>query len=83
MPRTELLRVTRWLDRLGYDCYVDSRLVDDSERKKGVPEAPALYRITGNCLTAEPKGRGWANIICASRKFEKAALTLRNLAIMV
>lgn len=83
MPRTELLQVTRWLDRLGYDCYVDSRLVDDNERKKGVLTAPALYRITGNCLTAEPKVRGWANVVCASRKFEKAALKLRNLATMV
>ncbi|KAL3777009.1 hypothetical protein ACHAW5_006981 [Stephanodiscus triporus] len=45
-PRTDLLKVTKWLDKLGYDCYVDSRRVDDSERGKGIPEAPVLYRIT-------------------------------------
>lgn len=82
-PQTELLHVTQWLDTLGYDCYIDSRLVDDGERKKGVPLAPALYRITGNCLTAEPNVRGWANVVCASRKFERVASRLRKLATMV
>jgi hypothetical protein len=57
--------------------------VDDGERKKGVPMAPALYRITGNCLTAEPNVRGWANVVCASRKFERVASRLRKLATMV
>ncbi|KAL3809859.1 hypothetical protein ACHAXA_000228 [Cyclostephanos tholiformis] len=82
-PRKDLLEVTSWLDGLGYDCYVDSRRVDNGERDKGVPDAPALYRITGNCLTEEPRVRGWANVVCASRKFKKAASMLRNLATMV
>ena len=83
-PRSDLLEVTGWLDALGYDCYLESKRVDDGERRKGVPDdAPALYRITGNCLTSEPRIRGWANVVCASRKFERAASTLRNLATMV
>jgi len=82
-PRKKLLEVTTWLDQLGYDCYLDTRLVDERERDKGVPEAPALYRITGDCLTEEPRVRGWANVVCASRKFGSVALMLRNLATMV
>jgi len=82
-PRKKLLEVTTWLDQLGYDCYLDTRLVDERERAKGVPEAPALYRITGGCLTEEPRVRGWANVVCAARKFPSVALVLRNLATMV
>ena len=82
-PPKKLLEVTTWLDQLEYDCYLDTRLVDESERKKGVPEAPALYRITGDCLLEEPKVRGWANVVCASRKFVNVASMLRNLATMV
>jgi hypothetical protein len=69
---------------LGYDCYLDSWCTDDGEWRKGMPDdAPALYRITGDCLTSEPRIRGWANIVCASRKFDRAASMLRNLATMV
>ena len=82
-PRKKLLEVTAWLDDLGYDCYLDSRLVDTREHEKGVPDAPALYRITGGCMTEEPRVRGWANVVCASRKFENVALMLRKLAWMV
>lgn len=81
-PRKKLLEVTTWLDQLGYDCYLDTHLVDPA-REKGVPEAPALYRITGGCLTQEPRVRGWANVVCASRKFQNVAWMLRNLATMV
>merc|ERR1712087_258818 len=81
-PRKTLLEVTTWLDRLGYDCYLDTHLVDP-KREKGVPEAPALYRITGGCLVEEPRVRGWANVVCASRKFGNVARMLRNLATMV
>ena len=83
-PPKKLLEVTTWLDELGYDCYLDTRLVDERERQKGVPDdAPALYRITGGCLVDEPKVRGWANVVCASRKFGYVASMLRNLATMV
>ncbi|KAL9181980.1 hypothetical protein ACHAXT_012323 [Thalassiosira profunda] len=82
-PRRRLLEVTRWLDRLGYDCYLDTHLVSEKERGNGVLEAPALYRITGDCLTEEPRVRGWANVVCASRRFEGAAQLLRKLATMV
>lgn len=82
-PRAKLLEVTAWLDRLGYDCYFDTRLVDKREREKGVQEAPALYRITGDCLSEEPRVRGWSNVVCASRNFESVAATLRMLATMV
>lgn len=82
-PRKSLLGVTTWLDQLGYDCYLDTHLVSEKEKFKGVPDAPALYRITGNCLTVEPRVRGWANVVCASRKYGKAASMLRNLATMV
>ena len=83
-PPKKLLEVTTWLDEFGYDCYLDTRLVDERERKKGVQDdAPALYRITGDCLVDEPKVRGWANVVCASRKFGNVASTLRNLATMV
>jgi len=82
-PRKRLLEVTQWLDQLGYDCYLDTRLVDAKERRKGVPGAPALYRITGDCLTEEPRVRGWANVVCAARRFPNAAALLRNLATMV
>jgi hypothetical protein len=80
-PPKKLLEVTTWLDELGYDCYIDTRLVDEGERRKGVPhDAPALYRITGECLVDEPKVRGWANVVCASRKFGNVASMLRDLA---
>lgn len=82
-PHKSLLEVTTWLDQLGYDCYLDTHLVSEKERIKGVPDAPALYRITGNCLTAEPGVRGWANVVCASRKYGNVASMLRNLATMV
>jgi FkbM family methyltransferase len=82
-PRKDLLEVTNWLDDLGYDCYLDSKRVDDGERRKGVPDAPALYRITGNCLVEEPRVRGWANVVCASRRYEKAASALHDLATLV
>ncbi|KAL7530160.1 hypothetical protein ACHAXR_003340 [Thalassiosira sp. AJA248-18] len=86
-PRKKLLEVTTWLDQLGYDCYLDTKLVDEHERAKagakGVPDAPALYRITGDCLTEEPQVRGWANVVCASRQFSTAASMLRNFATMV
>jgi len=82
-PRKKLLEVTAWLDELGYDCYLDTRHVDEKERAKGVSEAPALYRITGGCLTEEPRVRGWANVVCASRKYGNVASLLRNLATMV
>ena len=81
-PHKDLLEVTTWLDELGYDCYLDTRLVDQRERDKGVPDAPALYRITGGCLTEEPRVRGWANVVCASRKFPNAASMLSNFATM-
>ncbi|KAL7533367.1 hypothetical protein ACHAWF_004468 [Thalassiosira exigua] len=82
-PRKKLLEVTGWLDELGYDCYLDTHLVEKRESDKGVPVAPALYRITGDCITEEPRVRGWANVVCAARKFEDAALVLRKLATMV
>jgi FkbM family methyltransferase len=83
-PPKKLLEVTTWLDELEYDCYIDTRLVDEGERRKGVPnDAPALYRITGDCLVDEPKVRGWANVVCASRKFGNVASMLRDLATIV
>jgi FkbM family methyltransferase len=82
-PPKKLLEVTTWLDELGYDCYLDSRLVDKREREKGVPDdAPALYRITGNCLVDEPKVRGWANVVCASRKFGNVASRLKSYSLI-
>ena len=46
------------MDGLGYDCYLDSWCTDDGEWRKGMPDdAPALYRITGDCLTSEPRIR--------------------------
>ena len=82
-PRRTLLEVTNTLDELGYDCYLDTRLVDDKERGKGVLEAPALYRITGGCMREEPRVRGWANVVCAARKYPNVASMLRKLATMV
>lgn len=82
-PKRTLLEVTSSLDKSGYDCYLDTRLVDEREKKKGVPDAPALYRITGDCVREEPRVRGWANVVCAARKYPNVASTLRNLATMV
>mmetsp|Transcript_41088 Transcript_41088/g.86315 ORF Transcript_41088/g.86315 Transcript_41088/m.86315 type:complete len:477 (+) Transcript_41088:40-1470(+) len=84
-PRKRLLEVTNSLDTLGYDCYLDTRLVDENERSKNanLKDAPALYRITGQCLTDEPGVRGWANVVCAARKFKRASGELRSLASMV
>ena len=79
-PRVNLLDITSWLDTLGYDCYLDTHLPDEREKKKGVLEAPALYRITGDCMTKEPSVRGWANVVCASRKYGNVADRLFQLA---
>eukprot|EP00970_Alexandrium_tamarense_P000986 scaffold107_cov215-Alexandrium_tamarense.AAC.18 len=81
-PHKDLLEVTSWLDTLGYDCYLDTRIPKGKEVGK-VPDAPALYRITGDCLVEEPRVRGWANVVCASRKFGSVAWGLRRLATMV
>ena len=81
-PHKDLLEVTSWLDSLGYDCYLDTRVPKGKELGT-VPEAPALYRISGDCLTSEPKVRGWANVVCASRKWGSVAWKLRRLATMV
>lgn len=81
-PHKDLLEVTSWLDNLGYDCYLDTRVPKGKELGT-VPEAPALYRISGDCLTSEPKVRGWANVVCASRKWGSVAWKLRRLATMV
>ena len=82
-PRRTLLEVTSHLDDRGYDCYLDTHLPNDKERRSGVSDAPALYRITGGCMTSEPVVRGWANVVCASRKFPYVASKLRALATMV
>jgi FkbM family methyltransferase len=81
-PHKDLLEVTSWLDSLGYDCYLDTR-VPKGKEVGSVPDAPALYRITGDCLTEEPKVRGWANVVCGSRKWGSVAWELRRLATMV
>ncbi|KAL3791733.1 hypothetical protein HJC23_007500 [Cyclotella cryptica] len=81
-PHRDLLDVTTWLDTLGYDCYLDTRVPKGNEVGK-VPDAPALYRITGDCLTMEPRVRGWSNVVCASRKWGTVAWELRRLATMV
>lgn len=83
-PHVTLLEVTEWLDSLGYDCYLDTHLPDENEKKKkGVTEAPGLYRITGDCMTKEPSVRGWANVVCASRKYGNVAERLLQLATIV
>ena len=83
-PHVSLIEVTNWLDTLGYDCYLDTHLPDDQEKKdKGVLEAPGLYRITGDCLSKEPSVRGWANVVCASRKYGNVAERLLELATIV
>lgn len=82
-PHVTLLQVTDWLDQLGYDCYLDTHLPDENEMKKGVLEAPGLYRITGDCLSKEPSVRGWANVVCASRKYGIVAKRLLELATIV
>ncbi len=75
---TKLLDVTKWLDTLSYDCYLDSRV--NSGPTKG---APALYRITGKCLRSDPRIVGWSNVICASRAFATVSRELMRLAPMV
>jgi FkbM family methyltransferase len=82
-PRRTLLEVTANLDQLGYDCYLDTHLPNAKEQREGVPNAPALYRITGDCLIEEPRTRGWANVVCAARKYPNVASLLRHLATMV
>ena len=86
-PKKTLLDVTDWLDTLGYDCYLDTHLPNARERKDGVSDkpkdTPALYRITGGCMREEPRVRGWANVVCACRKFGFVAEGLRNFATMV
>lgn len=82
-PHVTLIQVTDWLDSLGYDCYLDTHLPEESEKKKGVLEAPGLYRITGGCLSKEPSVRGWANVVCASRKYGNVASRLLELATLV
>jgi FkbM family methyltransferase len=82
-PHVTLLDVTNWLDTLGYDCYLDTHLPDEREMKKGVLDAPALYRITGDCLNREPSVRGWANVVCAARKYGSVAERLLKLATIV
>lgn len=81
-PHKDLLEVTSWLDTLGYDCYLDTR-VPKGKEVGTVPEAPALYRINGDCLTKEPRVRGWANVVCASRSWGSVAWELRRLATMI
>eukprot|EP00804_Cyclotella_cryptica_P016477 CCRYP_004701-RA/>CCRYP_004701-RA protein AED:0.34 eAED:0.34 QI:0/-1/0/1/-1/1/1/0/134 len=78
----DLLDVTMWLVTLGYDCYLNTRVPKENEVGK-VPDAPALYRIMGDCLTMEPRVRGWLNVVCASRKWWTVALELRRLATMI
>ena len=86
-PKKTLLDVTDWMDGLGYDCYLDTHLPNERERKDGVSdrpeETPALYRITGGCMREEPRVRGWANVVCACRKFGTVAEGLRRFATMV
>lgn len=86
-PKKTLLDVTDWLDTLGYDCYLDTHLPNEREKRDGVsdkPEdTPALYRITGGCMREEPRVRGWANVVCACRKFGMVAESLRKFATMV
>uniref|UniRef100_A0A6T9YFZ7 Methyltransferase FkbM domain-containing protein n=1 Tax=Bigelowiella natans TaxID=227086 RepID=A0A6T9YFZ7_BIGNA len=76
---TKLLEVTDWLDKLSYDCYLDSR-VDDGKKKV---DAPALYRINGGCVRRDPKILGWSNVVCASRAFPEAAQALFDLSKLV
>jgi hypothetical protein len=86
-PHVTLLQVTNWLDTLGYDCYLDTHVPDEQEKKKDtkgvLEEAPGLYRITGDCLSKEPSVRGWANVVCASRKYGVVAKRLLELAAIV
>ena len=84
-PQKTLLEVTNWLDDLGYDCYLDSRVPQGKELvgKNRVGVAPALYRITGGCLSVEPRVRGWGNVVCGARKYGDVAMSLRRLATMV
>jgi len=82
-PRVTLMEVTSWLDDIGYDCYLDTHLPDENEKNKGVLEAPGLYRITGDCMSKEPSVRGWANVVCASRKYGNVAERLLELATIV
>mmetsp|Transcript_11164 Transcript_11164/g.18413 ORF Transcript_11164/g.18413 Transcript_11164/m.18413 type:complete len:568 (+) Transcript_11164:143-1846(+) len=82
-PHVTLIEVTNWLDGIGYDCYLDTHLPEESEKKKGVLDAPGLYRITGDCLSKEPNVRGWANVVCASRKYGNVAARLLELATFV
>ena len=83
-PQVTLIEVTNWLDSLGYDCYLDTLLVDETEKTKGgVEEAPGLYRITGGCIAKEPSVRGWANVVCASRRYGNVAGRLLELASIV
>ncbi|KAL7461827.1 hypothetical protein ACHAXS_002233 [Conticribra weissflogii] len=81
-PKKTLLEVVQELDDLGYDCYLDTRVPREKEKFRGeaVKEAPALYRITGGCLKEEPKVRGWANVVCASRRFGGVAEGLSRLS---
>eukprot|EP00569_Conticribra_weissflogii_P005128 CAMPEP_0171344522 /NCGR_PEP_ID=MMETSP0878-20121228/19558_1 /TAXON_ID=67004 /ORGANISM="Thalassiosira weissflogii, Strain CCMP1336" /LENGTH=504 /DNA_ID=CAMNT_0011847727 /DNA_START=168 /DNA_END=1682 /DNA_ORIENTATION=+ len=81
-PKKTLLEVVQELDDLGYDCYLDTRVPREKEKFRGeaVKEAPALYRITGGCLREEPRVRGWANVVCASRRFGGVAEGLSRLS---
>ena len=68
--------ITERLDGFGYDCYLDSRAVDKSE-----PVGPSVYRVTGGCMGGvDPAVTGWANVVCAARKFPTAAGLLLELS---
>eukprot|EP01062_Namystynia_karyoxenos_P048364 TRINITY_DN3678_c0_g1_i1.p1 TRINITY_DN3678_c0_g1~~TRINITY_DN3678_c0_g1_i1.p1 ORF type:complete len:403 (+),score=100.69 TRINITY_DN3678_c0_g1_i1:84-1292(+) len=60
--------VVQWMDSLGYDCYLESNQV-----KADAARTPSLYRLNAGCLRLGqrdrgPPHRGWANVVCASRR---------------
>ena len=65
------------LDDFGYDCYLDSRVVNHDP----TPVGPALYRVTGHCIgDTDPEVTGWANVVCGARKFPSVATHLLSLS---
>eukprot|EP01065_Artemidia_motanka_P015487 TRINITY_DN19278_c0_g1_i1.p1 TRINITY_DN19278_c0_g1~~TRINITY_DN19278_c0_g1_i1.p1 ORF type:complete len:469 (+),score=144.79 TRINITY_DN19278_c0_g1_i1:53-1408(+) len=75
--------VVEWLDAMGYDCYLES-----NQAKADTADTPSLYRLNAGCLRLPPHElgpphRGWANVVCASRKDSEVAAMLLSHATLL